>query len=81
MPDVIFNGPDGRLEGRYHQSKKGKKMLNKRVILIFFGSLLGFVCCSHPLKYFYEEGKTALHLACMNGHIAIIFCRMRITQS
>jgi hypothetical protein len=22
MPDVIFNGPDGRLEGRYHQSKK-----------------------------------------------------------
>ncbi len=22
MPEVIFNGPDGRLEGRYHQSKK-----------------------------------------------------------
>ena len=22
MPDVIFNGPDGRLEGRYHQSKQ-----------------------------------------------------------
>jgi uncharacterized protein len=22
MPDVIFNGPDGRLEGRYHHSKK-----------------------------------------------------------
>ncbi len=21
MPEVIFNGPDGRLEGRYHQSK------------------------------------------------------------
>lgn len=22
MPEVIFNGPDGRLEGRYHQSRK-----------------------------------------------------------
>ena len=22
MPEVIFNGPDGRLEGRYHQSKQ-----------------------------------------------------------
>ncbi|MCH7936341.1 MAG: alpha/beta hydrolase [Proteobacteria bacterium] len=22
MPEVIFNGPDGRLEGRYHQSKR-----------------------------------------------------------
>ena len=22
MPNIIFNGPDGRLEGRYHQSKK-----------------------------------------------------------
>lgn len=22
MPEVIFNGPDGRLEGRYHHSKK-----------------------------------------------------------
>ena len=22
MPDVIFNGPEGRLEGRYHHSKK-----------------------------------------------------------
>jgi len=22
MPNVIFNGPDGRLEGRYHQSKQ-----------------------------------------------------------
>lgn len=22
MPEVLFNGPDGRLEGRYHQSKK-----------------------------------------------------------
>lgn len=22
MPNVIFNGPEGRLEGRYHQSKK-----------------------------------------------------------
>ena len=22
MPEVIFNGPDGRLEGRYHKSKK-----------------------------------------------------------
>lgn len=22
MPDVIFNGPDGRLEGRYHHSKR-----------------------------------------------------------
>ena len=21
MPEVIFNGPDGRLEGRYHHSK------------------------------------------------------------
>ncbi len=23
MPEVIFNGPDGRLEGRYHHSKAG----------------------------------------------------------
>ena len=22
MPEVIFNGPDGRLEGRYHKSKQ-----------------------------------------------------------
>ncbi|MEZ7846170.1 MAG: alpha/beta hydrolase, partial [Rhodospirillales bacterium] len=21
MPEVIFNGPEGRLEGRYHHSK------------------------------------------------------------
>ena len=21
MPEVIFNGPDGRIEGRYHQSE------------------------------------------------------------
>ena len=22
MPDVMFTGPEGRLEGRYHQSKE-----------------------------------------------------------
>ena len=22
MPDIVFNGPEGRLEGRYHHSKK-----------------------------------------------------------
>ena len=27
MPEVIFNGPDGRLEGRYHQSKRANAPL------------------------------------------------------
>ena len=24
MPEIIFNGPEGRLEGRYHHSKQEK---------------------------------------------------------
>ena len=54
MAEVIFNGPDGRLEGRYHQSKKpdapiaivlhphplhGGNM-NNRVVFIMFNSFV-----------------------------------------
>ena len=54
MAEVIFNGPDGRLEGRYHQSKKpgapiaivlhphplhGGNM-NNRVVFIMFNNFL-----------------------------------------
>ncbi len=54
MPEVIFNGPDGRLEGRYHQSKKpdvpiaivlhphplhGGNM-NNRVVFIMFNNFV-----------------------------------------
>jgi len=36
MPEVIFNGPDGRLEGRYHQARKS-------------GSPIAIVLHPHPL--------------------------------
>jgi len=36
MPEVIFNGPDGRLEGRYHQSRKS-------------GAPIAIVLHPHPL--------------------------------
>ena len=36
MPEVIFNGPDGRLEGRYHQSRKA-------------GAPIAIVLHPHPL--------------------------------
>jgi len=36
MPEVIFNGPDGRLEGRYHQSQKA-------------GAPIAIVLHPHPL--------------------------------
>ena len=54
MAEVIFNGPDGRLEGRYHQSKKpdapiaivlhphplhGGNM-NNRVVFIMFNNFV-----------------------------------------
>ncbi len=58
MAEVIFNGPDGRLEGRYHQSKKPNAPIaivlhphplhggnmNNRVVFIMFNNFveLGF---------------------------------------
>ena len=54
MAEVIFNGPDGRLEGRYHQSKKPDAPLaivlhphplhggnmNNRVVFIMFNNFV-----------------------------------------
>ena len=58
MPEVIFNGPDGRLEGRYHKSKQADAPIaignphplhggnmNNRIVYIMYNAFVerGFV--------------------------------------
>ena len=64
MPEVIFNGPEGRLEGRYHHSKE----INAPVALLLHPHPQHGGTMNNRLVYilyqaFVKRGFSALHLS------------------